>query len=435
MPLIDTPDTQQWPNSLWRETAMPLEPSPTLDEDIDCDVVIVGAGFTGLRAALHLGGGGLKVVVLDAADVGWGASGRNGGQVNPMLPFNSPDQVRKLVGPRYFERLTEVSLQSADALFELIREHGIDCDARQKGWLRVDHCARARRMSAANAATWNQYGAGMRVIEDDELSSLTGSRLYRSGVLTPSGGAVQPLSLARGLARRARELGVTIFGRSPVSALQRDGDGWQLVSAGGRVRAAWVVLATNGYTDQLQPRLAQSILPLLPIQIATEPLPETQIASILPQGHTISDTRRVIMYARREPAGRMVFGGLGKATADGGIGGHDWLVRDAERVFPGLRGVNWRYRWGGRIALTGDHLPHLHEPRKGVIAGLGYNGRGVAMAHAMGLCLARRVIGESPENLPFPTTAIRSIPARGLQMMGKGPAIGLMRLLDRLESA
>jgi len=426
--------TIQYPNSLWAETAPTLAPSPRLEGDADCDVAIIGAGFTGLRAALHIAEAGLRVTVLDAADVGWGASGRNGGQVNPMLPFNTPDKLMALVGQQYFERLTEVSLNSADALFDLIRKYEIDCDARQKGWLRVDHCAAARKVSASNTEIWNRHGANMQLVEGEQVSGLCGSRLYRSGVVAPRGGAVQPLSLARGLARVARAAGAKIYAQSAVTGLRESKAGWTVKTSAGSLRSEWLVFATNGYTDRLLPGLQKSILPLVSIQIATDTLPAQQIEAILPQGHTISDTRRVIMYARREFDDRMVFGGLGKVDSNNEIGGYEWLVRDAGRVFPQLRGIDWRFRWGGRIAVTDDRLPHLHEPRRGLIAGLGYNGRGVAMSHVMGLCLAQRVLGASAKSLPFPTTAIKSIPYRALQMMGKGPAIGLMRMLDYLES-
>ena len=426
--------TTRFPDSLWVDTATPLDPSPRLEGDTAADVVVIGAGFTGLRAALQIAESGARVVVLDAGDVGWGASGRNGGQVNPMLPFNTPDKLMKLVGATYFERLTETSLASADALFALINKYRIDCQARQNGWLRVDHCAQARKVSASNTEIWNRHGADMRVVEGDEVVSLSGSKMYRSGVVAPKGGAVQPLSLARGLARAVLAAGGVIHGQTPVTGLTETGKGWIVRTASGDLSAEWVVLATNGYTDQLCKGLAKTIIPIVPVQIATDPLPAEQVGSILPQGHTISDTRRVIMYSRREPDDRMVFGGHGKLDSRGNIIGHEWLIGDATRIFPQLAGANWRYRWGGRIAITEDRLPHFHEPRKGLIAGLGYNGRGVAMSHAMGLCLAQRVLGAAPESLPFPTTAIKSIPFRAIQMMGKGAVIEMMRWLDYLES-
>jgi glycine/D-amino acid oxidase-like deaminating enzyme len=351
-----------------------------------------------------------------------------------MLPFNGPDQLLKLVGSRYFERITQTSLRSADELFELIEKYQINCQARQSGWIRVDHCDRARKRSQTNANNWNQYGAGMQSVDGKELHRLTGTRAYKTGTLVPKGGAVQPLSLIRGLAKVALKAGTEIYGRSPAQSLSQTSDGWVVKTPQGSIKSSWVILATNGYTDGLLSGLRNSLFPLIPCQIATPPLGDIQIGEILPQGHTISDTRRVIMYARREPDNRIVFGGLGKLTLHNKIAGYDWLVRDAERIYPILKGVDWKFRWGGRIALTGDRLPHFHEPQKGLIAGLGYNGRGVAMAHVMGRILAERVLGADPKSLPFPVTTIKKIPFRGVQLIGKSTALWWMRMLDRIET-
>jgi len=421
-------------NSLWSSTAVPLETSPSLVGDQSCDVTIIGAGFTGLRAALKLAEAGLSVIVLDAEEVGWGASGRAGGQVNPMLPVSDPDKLHQLVGTEYFEKITRVSLNSADELFELIEKYQINCQARQHGWLRVNHSEKVVRQTTLNAEKWNHYGANMRFVEGEELQKLSGSSAYRTGILTAQGGAIHPLSLVRGLAKVALSTGAQIFGRSPVSALKQTGAGWDVQSAKGSISSKWVIVATNGYTDGLLKGLKSSIIPLTPIQIATEPLKATQIESILPEGQTISDTRRVVMYARREPDDRFVFGGLGNVSLRGEISGFDWLKKDAERIYPCLKEVNWVFKWGGKIAITNDRIPHFHEPAPRLIAGLGYNGRGVAISHVMGRVLADRVLGATVEELPFPVSKITKIPFRTTQMIGKSTAIGWMRFLDQIET-
>ncbi len=420
--------------AFWADTAPEMVDHPPLAGETTADVTIIGAGFTGLRAALMLAEAGSRVVVLDAGDVAYGASGRSGGQVNPMLPFNTPDKLKELLGPNYFDRLTETSLNSADELFALIKNYQIECQARQHGWLRVCHNDKALRLAKVGAAEWNAHGAGMRIVTGEELAQVSGTRAYKAGVITPGGGAVQPLSLALGLAQAAKQRGAQIYGTSAVVDLRQNGAKWLARTTLGAVTSDWVVVATNGYSGDLIPKLASSIIPLSPIQIATGPLPDDVIASILPQGHTISDSRRIIMYARREPGNQMVYGGLGKTERDGQMSGFDWLTKDAERVFPQLKGVSWTRRWGGRIALTDDHLPHLHEPKKGLLVGLGYNGRGVAMSNVMGRVMAERVLGASPESLPFPTTTIRTIPLRSFQVTGLGTAVWFMRFLDYLET-
>ncbi|NNG05679.1 MAG: FAD-dependent oxidoreductase [Inquilinus sp.] len=414
----------------------PLSRADHLSEDAvdaECDVAIVGAGFTGLRAALDLAERGCRTIVLDAKDVGWGASGRNGGQVNPMLPVERPEHLRKAVGDVYFERLAEVSLNSAEELFELVRRYGIACDARQNGWLRVDHCPAARDTARKAAKAWNAFGAGFEFVDGAELRRRTRSPAYDTGVLSAKGGAIQPLSLARGLADAARKAGARIFRNAPVSTAERTGSRWKLSTDRGQILAQSVVLATNGYTDGLIPGLARSILPVYPIQIATDALSDEEIGTILPEGHTISDTKRMIMYARRGPGNQAVFGGIGFRRPFGGLGGRRWLLQDVARIFPSLRRVAWRYFWGGRIALTADRIPHLHEPAPGVIAGLGYNGRGVAMSLVMGRVLAERLLGAGLETLPFPISPIRPFAFRGTQRAGSSLAMSWMRMRDTLE--
>lgn len=421
-------------SALWAHTAPKSAPHAPLTDHVKSDVTIIGAGFTGLRAALHLAEAGTRVTVLDAGDVAFGASGRSGGQVNPMLPFNGPTELQKILGSTYFERLTDTSLKSADALFDLIKTYQIDCQARQYGWLRVCHNARALAAARTGLAEWNKYGANMQVVTGDALTAMAGTNAYSSGVITPKGGAVQPRSLTIGLANAAKGRGARIHGQSAVTDLTKVGGKWVAKTARGSVTSDWVIVATNGYSDSLIPNLAPSIIPVTTIQIATDPLPQETIGSVLSQGHTISDSRRVIMYARREPDDRMVYGSCGTVGRNGEIGGFDWLQRDAERVFPQLKGVAWTYRWGGRIALTEDHLPHLHEPQPGLVVGLGYNGRGVAMSHVMGRVLAERVLGADAGALAFPVTDVKPMAFRRIKGTVLGTAIWFMRLLDYLET-
>lgn len=422
------------PDSLWSATANTGDVHPPLRGDIDADVTIIGAGFTGLRAALQLAEAGIKVVVLDAGDVAYGASGRTGGQVNPMLPFNTPKKLREILGPVYFDRLRETSLGSADELFTLIKDYQIDCQARQNGWLRVCHNAKALREAKSGVAEWNKYGAEMEIIGRDELAKRSGTKAYHAGVITPKGGAVQPMSLALGVASAAKNRGCQIFGNSAVTSIESSGKGWIAKTQLGKIKSDWIIVATNGYSDDLIPKLSKTIIPITPIQIATDPLPESVIGSVLPEGHTISDSRRIIMYARREPDNRMVYGGHGNVSPTGEIRGIDWLKKDAARVFPQLSNVRWTYKWGGTIAITDDHLPHLHEPKPGILVGLGYNGRGVAMSHVMGRTMAERVLGKDANALAFPTSNIKSIPFRSVQLGGMSTAIWFMRLLDYLET-
>lgn len=422
------------PNSLWAATAVENTAHAPLAEHVEADVTIIGAGFTGLRAALALSDSDLNVVVVDAGDVGYGASGRNGGQVNPMLPFNTPEQLQKLLGQTHFERLTTTSLGSADELFALIQQYQIDCQARQNGWLRACHSPKALQNAMAGVDEWNKHGANIEIVDREEIKRRSGTSAYHAGIVTPKGGAVQPLSLAIGLAKAAKQRGCRIYGKSAVNSIDKQDKKWVAHTDTGSVRSDWVVVATNGYSGDLVPKLSSSIIPVTPIQIATDPLPEEVIGSVLPGGQTISDSRRVIMYARREPDNRMVYGSHGKVLPSGEVRGTQWLVKDAERVFPQLKGVNWRFEWGGRIAITDDHLPHLHEPQPGMLVGLGYNGRGVAMSNVMGRVMAERILGANANSLAFPVSNIMPVPFRPVKVAGMSTAIWFMRLMDYLET-
>lgn len=419
--------------AVWEVTAKAGQQGEDLHGAAEFDVAVVGAGFTGLRAALDLAEAGCSVAVFDAGEIAWGASGRSGGQVNPMLPVARPGELLKAIGPVYFERLVEASLRSADDLFGLIHKHDIDCDARQKGWLRVDHCAKARGIARAAAQEWNRHGAGFEFVDGNDVQRLSGSPAYTSGTLAPSGGAVQPLSLAFGMARAARNAGARLFRFAPVTSARRKDQKWHLAAGGHPVVCQQIILATNGYSGSLSKPVMQSVLPLVPVQIATDPLPAGVISSILSGGQTISDTRRMIMYARREPDNRMVFGGIGYRQPLGGTGGFSWLLRDAKRVFPALSKVEWPYRWSGQIAMTDDHIPHFHEPEPGMLAGLGYNGRGVAMASLMGKWLAARALGADPHQLPIPCSKAEPLDWRTTQVLGACIAMPLMRIRDQME--
>ena len=419
-------------DSLWAATAAPDPETPPLAGERRADVAIVGGGFTGLRAALALAEAGSDTVVLEAARAGWGASGRNGGQVNPLLPEVTPEEVAALIGGEAAERLCRAAIEAADELFALIQRTGIHCDPRQEGWLRVAHCRSAARKWARQCESWIKAGAEIEIVEGERLAAMTGTTAYKMGSFTRRGGAIQPLAYTRGLAGKAIAAGAVVHGGSRVRGLAREAAGWRVATGSGSVLADTVLLCTNGYTDALWPGLAQSLVPLTAVQMATEPLPEEVRESILPGGQTLSDTRRTILYGRREADGRLLLGSIGQGDA-GTRADFERLRREALRVFPQLAGARWQYRWGGRVAITRDHLPHFHEPAPGILAGLGFNGRGVAMGAVMGRALAERALGAEARDLPFPVTPVRPYPLRRFAGIGLPLVIAWMGLRDRLD--
>ena len=418
------------PASLWAATATPAAPTPPLTESVNTDVVIIGGGFTGLSTALHLAEAGVACCVLETSEPGWGASGRNGGQVNPTLKHD-PDELLRLLGPKKAEALIAAIDGSADLVFDLIERHRIDCEPVRKGWLQVANSRREMPALQARAAQWARRGVATEVLDAAAVARRIGSEAFVGGWLDPRAGSLQPLSYTRGLARAALAAGARVHGQSPVSDLQREGTRWCLRTVGGAsVRAERVVIATNGYTGMLWPRLRETLIVANSFIVATRPLSAAQAHGILPGGETCANAQRLLLYFRRDAEGRLLLGGRGHFGDPTGPADFRHLDLALSLLFPQLAAVPIDYRWAGRVAVTRDFLPHVHEPASGITIALGYNGRGIAAATAMGKHLAGRLMG-SDYPFPFPISPIRPIPFHGLQSFYFAAGVAWYALLDR----
>lgn len=418
-------------NSLWAATANDTPDRPALLGDRTADCVIIGAGFTGLSAALHLAETGLRVVVLEAETPGWGASGRNGGQVNPGLK-DGPDALEARFGPQMGRRMTAISGGGGDLVFDLIARHDIACDAKRVGWIRAAHTRKALAELENIAAQWRARGGDVSPLAQDELARLLGVNDYLGGTIDARGGNLHPLNYALGLADAAARHGAQIYASSRVVGFERDDNHTTVRTAQGAVTAQKVLICTNAYTGDLGNPLGKSVIPVTSVQVATAPLSDNVARSILPEGHTVSDTRRVLIYFRKDAAGRFIIGGRG-ATRDASVKARQAALRaTAEQLYPQLKGVDWTHAWGGDVALTRDHLPGLHLLAPGVMAGLGYNGRGVAMATVMGKVLSDWASGVPAQALDFPVTDASPIPFHQFRNLGLGPAVAALRVLDRV---
>lgn len=418
-------------DSLWTATANTTPDCPPLIGETEADIAIIGAGYTGLSAALHLAERGLRVVVLEAETPGWGASGRNGGQVNPGLK-EDPDAIEARFGAEQGGRMVRMSGAAGQLVFSLIERHKIACDAVQTGWIRAAHNAAGLKALTATAEQWQRRGAPLRCLDAEEIAQMTGTPVYCGGLIDPRGGNLHPLNYALGLVKAAIDAGAVVHGQSRALKLERAAGGHVIRTAQGVLHAGKVLLCTNGYTDGLVPPLAQTVVPVRSIQVATAPLSDNVRASILPGLQAASDTRRLLLYYRLDAQGRFIMGGRGTYGAKGTLRRLDVLQQATRHMFPQLANVDWHHAWGGFIAVTADHYPHLNRLGDGIVAGLGYSGRGVAMATAMGKVMADWASGTPEHELDFPMTPARPIPFHALRKLGVQATVAKYRALDWL---
>jgi glycine/D-amino acid oxidase-like deaminating enzyme len=421
------------PDSLWAATA-PSGPScPPLSADRSADLCVVGGGFTGLSAAYHAAEAGAGVVLVEAAEPGWGAAGRNGGQVIPGLKLD-PDDLERRFGAERGRRLVDFAGTAPDLVFELVAKHGIDCGARRAGWIQAVHGRAALRLAEDRVRQWRARGAALEMLDRDQVAALLGTREYIAGMLDPRGGWLQPLAYARGLARAAQGAGASLHGTSPATRIDRSADGWKIATPSGSVTAKQVLICTNAYTNRLWPRLARSLIPVTSFMVATEPLSDELRSRILPKGHVSGDTRRLLRYFCMTPDGRLAVGGRGHVRESDRRELYAHIVASLHRLYPEASNARLDYFWSGRVALTLDHLPRISALGPGIWSGGGYNGRGVAMATATGQLLAKCAGGTSADSLPLPPTKVRPLPFHSLRGPAIGVAVGWKRLLDTWEA-
>ena len=419
-------------NSLWTATSRPLPSWSPLAGEAETEVAVIGGGFTGLSAALHLAEQGIAVTLLEAETPGWGASGRNGGQVNPGLK-EDPDGIEARFGEEMGRRMIALSGGAPEFTFKLIERLDIACAPVRKGWIQPVHTESAEARVRARAEQWSRRGEPVRMLSREDTAYLLGTDAYRCAMLDGRGGNRHPLNDALGLAEAAAKAGARIHGHSRVTKMEQAGGEHILHTPSGRLRARKVLIGTNGYSGPEAPSLARSVVPIRSIQVATDILPEELQRKILPEGHSASDSRRLLLYFRKDPEGRFVMGGRGAYSARGTQIQMQALHDISQRLYPDLEGVEWRYAWGGFVAMTQDHYPHLSKVAPGAMAALGYNGRGVAMATALGKVLADWASGTPEEELPYPVQAPRPIPLHFLRKPAVSAVVAWSRVRDRLE--
>ncbi len=391
MDILSANDKQgQYPASYYTATATPLEEFPAVSGVIKADVCVIGGGYTGLSAALHLAERGYDVALIDAHRVGFGASGRNGGQVGTGQRLDQ-DELEPLVGESRARMLWDVGLDSVNLVKSLISKHDIDCGF-APGILHADHRARfvAHSHTYADKLRSTYDYDLIRAIDRDEIRSLVGSEDYHGGTLDMGGGHLHPLNFALGLARAAQAAGVRIFENSRATSVSNP-----VKCSGGEVHAKHIIVAANGYLSDLNKSLSRRVMPINNFIAATEPLDEATAQSLIRDNLAVADSRFVINYYRLSQDNRMLFGG-GESYGYRFPADIAALVRKPMlKVYPQLKDTRIDYAWGGTLGITMSRLPHFSRLGPDTLSAGGFSGHGVAMATLAGQMLAETIAGHA----------------------------------------
>jgi glycine/D-amino acid oxidase-like deaminating enzyme len=436
--------TVVWPPSLWAATAPAGPALPALSGDQTSDVVIVGGGYTGLSTAIHLREMGVAATVIEAAEPGWGASGRNNGQVIPTLAGHDPSAMVRRHGDAG-ERFNAVLRDSAAYLFELVRKYAIAAEAEQAGWVQPVHSPGRFKLAEKRAKEWSAIGAPVELLDRAAVSAILGSDAWFGGFWNRTGGHINPLALARGLAHVAVKLGAVIYARSPAISFRHVNGRWIVKTANGSVTAPAMVLATNAYTGefapQLAPGIAKEVIPVLSWQMATKPISDNIAKMIIPDRQAMSDTHRELYFARWDARNRLVTGGAAMLPGEGGKNLHKPIAERLKRLWPQLGDVEFDYVWSGYVGMTPDNLlhpevpgfPRFHRLGPRGFAWVGCNGRAVALSVSLGREFARATQGVSLEELGLPLSEPNQQPFQSIVRRIAPFALPLYRSLDRRE--
>jgi glycine/D-amino acid oxidase-like deaminating enzyme len=406
------------------------DPAPALDRDLDADVVVIGGGYTGLWAAWQLvqGSPGIRVVVLERDECGFGPSGRNGGFINGF--YDQAGVLRDLFGAAGALSVIDAGARTLTELAAWLDAHRVDAWFRRDGFIGVASSPAQAGGWAEPLATARELGIEdhFRLLSKEELRSWCDSPVFEGGHLVADGGTVQPARLARGLRRVVMEAGVRVHEHTPVTRLRPD-ERLTAVTPGGSVRAGHVVLAINAWAGTTR-RFGSSIVPRASYMAITAPAPDLLAEIGWTTGVSIYDYRAALRYLRTTPDGRIALGvGGERGSWDGSIGpqfaydesGTQHAIDAIHRFFPGFRDVPIEARWGGPIDVASTHTPFAGTLRGGRIHyALGYTGNGVGPAHLMGKVLAAKVLGRETADtrLPIVDMEPRRFPPQPFRSIG-----------------
>lgn len=419
-------------DSYYSATAIGIDQYPQLKGEHKTDVCIVGAGYTGLSAALHLAKKGYQVTLLEAEKIAWGASGRNGGHCG-VGQRKDQEELESMVGDDTAKQLWELSLEAVQTVEDLITEHNIDCDLK-RGILHV--------ASKPKHAQWMQESVdhmrdkyqyqGMRYVDRAEVGQLVGSDSFHGGELDQTSLHLHPLNLALGLAKACAEAGVKIFENTRVDDYSGK-DEITVVAGPGTVKAKFLLLACNGYLGKLERRMAGKIMPINNFMLATEPLGEELAAELIRNDTAVADTLFVINYWKLSGDNRLIFGGGENYSSQFPADIKNFVRKYMLGIYPQLANTKIDYGWGGTLAITLNRMPHFGRLQPNILFAQGYSGHGVPTAIMGGKLLSEAVAGTAERFDVMANVPTKTFPG-GTMLRYPGLVAGMLfySIMDRL---
>jgi glycine/D-amino acid oxidase-like deaminating enzyme len=403
------------PESLWAAVTPPGPELPRLEGSVSADVVIIGAGFTGLSTALHLREAGIDVAIIEAAEPGFGGSGRNNGQVIPTLTRPDPEDIVRKHGASG-ERFVALLRDCASTLFDVARRYQIQAEQEQAGWIQPVHSPGRMAIAERRVRQWSKVGAHVEILSGEQIAKMLGSDAWFGGFWNRTGGHINPLALSRGLARAALDRGARIFAHSPASRFEQRGDRWIVTTPHGEISGRALILATNAYTGefarQLAPDIAREVMPVRSWQMATAPLSDEARKTVIPGRQAMSDTHGELYFARYDARNRLVTGGAMMGTDTAQLKAA--VAARLQKLWPQIGEVKFDYVWDGYVGMTTDFLPRIHRLGPNGFAWAGCNGRAVALSIAIGRELAKAAQGVAEHDLALPFSEPVPYVAHGL---------------------
>jgi gamma-glutamylputrescine oxidase len=405
---------------------------PALAGELDTDVCIIGGGYTGLSTAIHLRQRGYRVVLLEANRIGWGASGRNGGHVGTGQRADQAD-LEKWLGLDRARILWNLGLEAVETVCSLIEDFAIDCELKQGNLHVAAKPAHAAELRQHVEHLERSYGyRQMRYVEPAELAEMTSGRGFHGATLDQGCRHLHPLNYALGLAAAAGELGAQLFEGSRVLSYT-EGEPVRVRTAGGQVRARYLVLACNGYLEKLEPRTAGRIMPINNYMLATEPLSETLARQLIRDDTSMSDTLFVINYWKLSADRRLLFGGGESYSRRFPADIKAFVRKHMLRIYPELDATRIDYGWGGTLAITMNRMPDFGRLSGNTFYAHGYSGHGVPIATLAGKLLAEAISGTAERFDVMASVPSRTFPG-GTLLRWPGLVAGMLfySLRDRL---